>query len=208
MAEILMFRHGPTVWNAEKRMQGRSDISLSEQGMETVRKWHLPNEWMEVPWYVSPLQRAQQTAELLGQEKFEIAPLLIEMSWGKWEGQRLPELRERLGPEMEEMEALGLDLCPPDGESPRNVQERLKPFLKTIAKAEQSVVAVAHKGILRALYAAATSWDMLGKPNEKIRDNCAHLFQVSPTGEISVKTMNISLLQSTEFFPRPLNYTP
>ncbi|WP_417452296.1 histidine phosphatase family protein [Kiloniella sp.] len=207
MTDILMFRHGPTVWNAEKRMQGWSDISLSEQGIKTVRKWHLPNEWIEVPWYVSPLQRAQQTAELLGQEKFEIEPLLIEMSWGIWEGERLPELRERLGPEMEEMEALGLDLCPPDGESPRDVQKRLKPFLNRIAKSNQSIVAVAHKGILRALYADATNWDMRVKPNEKIRDNCAHLFQVSPTGEISVKTMNISLLQSTEFFPRPLQHT-
>jgi len=203
MAEILIFRHGPTIWNAEKRMQGRSDISLSEKGIETVQKWQLPDEWMAVPWYVSPLQRAQETARLLGQKKFKTDPLLIEMSWGKWEGQRLPELREKLGPEMEKMEALGLNLCPPDGESPRDVQNRLKPFLNAIAKSEKSVVAVAHKGVLRALYAAATNWDMLGKPKEKIRDNCAHLFQVSSTGMISVKTMNISLLASIDFFPSP-----
>ncbi|WP_120498244.1 histidine phosphatase family protein [Kiloniella sp. EL199] len=205
MAELLIFRHGPTIWNAEKRMQGRSDISLSEQGIETVQKWQLPDEWMEVPWYVSPLQRARQTAELLGQKKFEIVPLLIEMSWGSWEGQRLPELREKLGPEMQKMEALGLDLCPPGGESPRDVQIRLKPFLNTIAKSNKSFVAVAHKGVLRAIYAAATDWDMLGKPKEKIRDNCAHLFQISPIGEISVKAMNISLLSLTDGFPLPVN---
>ncbi|WP_085907735.1 histidine phosphatase family protein [Kiloniella majae] len=204
MAEILIFRHGPTVWNAEKRMQGKSDISLSEQGIETVQKWQLPKEWMEMPWYVSPLQRAQETAKLVGQEKFTTDPLLIEMSWGNWEGQKLPELREKLGPEMEKMEALGLDLCPPDGESPRDVQERLKPFLSRIGKSDRSVVAVAHKGVLRALYAAATNWDMRGKPKEKIRDNCAHLFQISSAGKISVKTMNISLLSSIDCFPIPV----
>ncbi|KLN60842.1 hypothetical protein WH96_10280 [Kiloniella spongiae] len=203
MSEILIFRHGPTVWNAEKRMQGRSDISLSGQGIETVKKWQLPKEWMDVSWYVSPLQRAQETAKLLGRKKFKTDPLLIEMSWGNWEGQRLPELREKLGPEMEKMEALGLDLCPPDGESPRDVQERLKPFLGRIAKSNQSIVSVSHKGVLRALYAAATNWDMRGKPKEKIRDNCAHLFQISSAGKISVKTMNISLLSSIDFFPRP-----
>ncbi|WP_082114055.1 histidine phosphatase family protein [Kiloniella litopenaei] len=204
MAELLIFRHGPTIWNAEKRIQGRSDISLSEQGIETVQKWQLPDEWMAVPWYVSPLQRAQETAKLLGQEKLETDPLLIEMSWGKWEGQRLPELRKKLGPEMEKMEALGLDLCPPGGESPRDVQNRLKPFLYKVAGSNQSAVAVAHKGVLRALYAEATNWDMLGKPKEKIRDNCAHLFQISSTGIISVKAMNISLLSSIDFFPRPI----
>ena len=34
MIELVMVRHGPTAWNAEGRMQGRSDQPLSQAGCE------------------------------------------------------------------------------------------------------------------------------------------------------------------------------
>jgi probable phosphoglycerate mutase len=55
---------------------------------------------------------------------------------------------------MTQNEAAGLDFRPPGGESPRDVQERLKPYLASLAG---PTIAVTHKGVLRALYALATA---------------------------------------------------
>ena len=36
--EIYIVRHGETVWNKEKRIQGRADIELNEYGRELAIK--------------------------------------------------------------------------------------------------------------------------------------------------------------------------
>ncbi len=189
-------------------MQGRTDISLSAAGQNQVGQWSLPKSWYVAPWYVSPLKRAQQTARIMGKDTLTTEPLLTEMSWGDWEGKRLPELRETLGPKLQAMEDQGLDLLPPDGESPRQVQDRLLPFLIKLAKQDCSAVCVAHKGIIRAIYAKATGWNMLGKPPEKLRDNSAHLFKVSRSGSLEVSQMNLSLLDNSPDFPLPNSPVP
>ncbi len=119
---------------------------------------------------------------------------LVEMSWGAWEGRRLSELREELGDAMAANEARGLDFRPPGGESPREVQARLEPWLREIAGDDDTVnIAVAHKGVIRALYALAAGWDMTGKPPEKLRDGCGHLFEIDENGRVEVTRLNVPL---------------
>lgn len=189
MSALLVIRHGPTDWNAAGLMQGRADRPLSDAGRKQVRALCLPREWARAACLSSPLSRAMETARLLGlQPKPE--PRLIEMDWGEWEGRSLKELRAELGAAMQENEARGLDFRPAGGESPRDVQERLKPLLARLAT---PTVAVTHKGVLRALYALATGWSMEAKAPDKLRNDCAHLFEVSITGAPSVKELNIPL---------------
>jgi probable phosphoglycerate mutase len=52
---------------------------------------------------------------------------------------------------------------------------------------------VTHKGVLRALYALATGWDMTRKPPDKLVDGRAHRFQVAADGTPSVFELNIAL---------------
>ena len=40
---LILIRHGPTLWNAQGRLQGRSDQPLSEAGLAEVTRWHLPD---------------------------------------------------------------------------------------------------------------------------------------------------------------------
>src|SRR3546814_19841125 len=81
-------------------------------------------------------------------------------------------------------EARGLDFRPPGGESPRDVQDRLRPLLAELADAGEDVVAVSHKGVLRALYALASGWDMRGKPAPQMADACP---QASPLDARAVR---------------------
>ena len=93
MNVIGLLRHGPTVWNREKRIQGMTDTPL-DPGFD-------PRSWRETltahgPWdyaATSPLQRARETARLLFPEcTSEIVPGLREQDWGAWTGRTVAGL--------------------------------------------------------------------------------------------------------------------
>jgi len=190
MTRLAMLRHGPTAWTAEQRIQGHSDVPLSPAGRAEVGGWRLPPEVQSYRVLVSPLSRARETAELLGLADATVEPALAERCWGDWEGMRLPELRDRYGTDMVAWEALGLDFRPPNGESPRDLQQRLEPLLARIAAARRDTLAVCHRGVLRAVYAPATGWDMRTDPPDKLRDGCLQSFELDAEGRPEVVQLN------------------
>ncbi len=193
MTQIAILRHGPTDWNDEGRLQGRSDRFLSDEGRLEIASWRLPDDVKTWRVISSPLSRARKTAILLTGPELDIDPRLIEMDFGEWEGERLEELRARLGDEMRENEARGLDFTPPGGESPRMVMERLKPLLAEVAEAGEPRLIVAHKAVIRALYAMATGWDMTKDAPVKLKNACLHRFDLATDGTPSVDTLNYPL---------------
>ena len=194
MTLIALIRHGPTEWNETGVVQGRSDVPLSETGRAKVARWQQPMEITGFEWVSSPLRRAVETAEILSGATPPTDDRLVEMDWSEWEGMTLPDLRARLGNLMEAWEADGLDFRAPGGESPREVQARLRPFLAERATAGRETVVVCHKGVIRALYALAVSWDMTDKAPDKLRDDCAHLFQLTPEGAPIPHRLNLPLV--------------
>ena len=178
MTLLALVRHMPTEWNAAGRLQGREDLPLL---METAPEWRVPAELNGFLWLSSPLRRAVDTAHRLGIEPV-IEPRLAEMGWGAWEGQTLAGLRARLGTEMAMAEAAGLDLRPPGGESPREVQARIMPLLAGIARSGKPTAAITHKGVIRAVLSLATGWDMRCKPPHRLSWSAAHLFRLDAAG--------------------------
>ncbi len=179
-------------------MQGRRDLPLSPRGRAEVGTWRLPADIAnaasdDVQWLASPLRRATETAEILHGAAPQDEPALIEMDWGAWEGYTLDELRRRYGAEFARNEATGLDFQPPGGERPRDVRERVVSWFAEIAPRRQSLVAVTHKGVLRAVLAAATGWDMTSKPPIRLRDGALHRFAVDARGRVSVVECNVAL---------------
>lgn len=194
MSRLLLIRHGATAWNEAGRIQGRSDPPLSPAGRADVERWRLPPEAGGARWICSPLARARDTAEILHGAPVEDEPLLIETDWGAWEGCTLAALRDELGPEMADNEARGLDFRPPGGESPRDVQQRVRPLLAKLAQeTDGTVVAVTHKGVIRAVYALASGWDMRAKPPVKLRNDCAQGFTLAADGQPVIDTLNLPL---------------
>jgi probable phosphoglycerate mutase len=68
MSLLALIRHGATDWNAERRLQGRADRPLSAAGREAVRLWRVPSLLDAAAWVTSPLERARETAALLGRQ--------------------------------------------------------------------------------------------------------------------------------------------
>ncbi len=69
MISLALIRHGPTVWNEQKRLQGQTDIPLSPDGRKRVEGRRVPDEFSDFNWFASPLSRAQQNAELLVRDR-------------------------------------------------------------------------------------------------------------------------------------------
>src|SRR5262245_59930765 len=125
MSLLAMIRHVATDWNAERRLQGRTNRPLSARGKAQVRRWHVPALLQDACWSTSPLARAKETAALLGHPDSNIQPALIEMNWGDWEGRTREELIAEFGSELLDRNPLGRDFHPANGESPRQVRARL-----------------------------------------------------------------------------------
>lgn len=183
--KLLLVRHGLTEWNVEKRIQGRTDIPLSQAGIEQVRRRRLSADLRELTWYASPLRRAIQTASLMGIEQPIIETALTEMYWGDWEGEVLKPLRKRLGDTMRDNEARGLDFRPPHGESLRQVQHRIQAWLEQVALKGEDCAAVVHQGIIRCVYAMSSGWDMRGEIPVCFDWEQGYLFEFSDSGKLA-----------------------
>jgi broad specificity phosphatase PhoE len=187
MTRLLLIRHGLTAWNESGRIQGRADLGLSARGRAEIAAWRLPAAWADARWLTSPLRRAKETAALLTDHPVVVESRLIEMDWGAWEGRRAADLRAEAPDDVAGNEARGLDLRPPAGESPREVCERLQTLCADLAIDAAPVVAVCHKGVIRAALALATGWDMRTAPPLRLRRDQALALVCEPGGRLRLE---------------------
>ncbi len=101
MTTIILARHGETEWNAEEIFRGRIDVELNETG---IREAELLAKYLSdmtiTAVYSSPLKRALQTAEMIARHhdvKVEVAPQLIDLDYGEWQGLSHETVRDRYG---------------------------------------------------------------------------------------------------------------
>ncbi len=202
MTAIALLRHGPTQWNADGRLQGRRDTELSDSGRATVAAWRLPDAWARAAIISSPLRRCLDTIDILRTTHPDLGPQtmdrrFIEMDWGTWEGRTLGDLRREQGAAMVRNEARGLDFRPDGGESPRDVQARLLPALAELAQQPDDRLIVAHRGIIRAIYALATDWQMRTDPSDKLSRQALQMFTLGDDGRPRVAKLNVRLSAQT-----------
>lgn len=194
MTKLALIRHGPTAYTETRRIQGRADVPLSEAGRALVGSYTIPADLHGFRWLTSPLTRARETAEMIVGEDVTTDPRLMEMDWGAWEGRSLSELRTELGAAMRENEDRGWDFSPQDGETPREVFDRLRGWLRELSEEAVDTAAVTHKGVIRVITATALAWNMLGPPPLKLDWTCAHLFDIDANGEPRLLSPNIPLI--------------
>jgi broad specificity phosphatase PhoE len=195
---LAVLRHGETPWSRDKRVQGHTDIGLTDAGAAALAACGLPSVCQGMRVATSPLARCTETAARLRLQAPQVEPRLIEMSWGRWEGHRLADLRAELGAAMAENEARGWDFMAPEGESPRAVWQRVHPWLVELAARREPTLAITHRGVIRVIFAQACGWDMLGKPPAKLDWSAVHLFSLDAQGRPAVRQLNLPLLAHAE----------
>lgn len=156
--KFIIVRHGQTLWNAEKRFQGKTDTKLSKKGIKQAKMLakKLSGKNIDVI-YTSSLKRTVATAKemLKFHKKAKIikAKELDELLWGIWEGIKLSEVK-KIYPELyKKRENDRFNFKIPKGESLRMLQSRVKKFLHRIMpkSKHKSVLIVSHLNVSRVL---------------------------------------------------------
>lgn len=157
MRELFLIRHGLTLWNQAGRVQGQSDIPLSEAGELQARALgvRLAGVLQDVSPHASPhicsspLSRAAVTAALAfpGHSVTEDARLK-ELDFGDFEGQTLAE---RLAlPAWHSWSADSFATPAPGGESYRDLRLRAVAWLQSLPDVPV-IFAVTHSGTIQML---------------------------------------------------------
>ena len=158
---LLLARHGESIWNAERRFQGHTDIPLSARGRAQAEALGVALRGYRVAAaYVSPFRRAVETAEValegMGVPLVTLTELR-ELSLGEWEGCTVDEVRAREGDPYRAWLLAPHDCPPPGGEPLDAVSARVRGAIDRIAAAHpngEDVLVVAHGGVI-SVYACA-----------------------------------------------------
>lgn len=161
MTQLILIRHGETLWNRQGRMQGQQDSPLTEFGEQQARR--LGRRLAGIAFdtlYSSDLGRAHQTAcrvaEVTG-HAITVDERLRERHFGVFEGLTSDELQARYAAEYERFKSRDADYVVPGGESAQQFRARTIECLREIAErhAGGTVAVVTHGLVLDTAYRAA-----------------------------------------------------
>lgn len=145
--ELYIVRHGTTVWNEQKRTQGRVNNRLSAKGKQESQE--LAEELMHKSIdyiFCSPLMRAVQTANIINQyhkQKIVKDKRLTDIDQGVFSGRYFLQLStEELEAKRSRSKAYGM-------ESLREMYLRVKDFFEYLLKnfSTKTVLVVTHSGV-------------------------------------------------------------
>jgi broad specificity phosphatase PhoE len=170
---IVLWRHGQTAWNLERRFQGTTDIELTEAGLEQARRSaRLLAALRPDAIIASDLKRAVDTAaELAAITGLEVTRYesLRETYAGVWQGLTHEEIVERHGEEYAAWKR-GEPVRRGGGELETEVADRAAPVVERNAEKLPDggvLVVVSHGGTIRTtigrlLGLEPSSWESLG----------------------------------------------
>ena len=163
MGVLILIRHGQSVWNAENRFTGWTDVELSESGVaEAERAGDLLSEIRFGVVHTSGLIRAQKTAEIImsrnnvsGKIPVMKDQRLNERHYGDLQGLNKAETAEKHGAEQVHIWRRSFDVPPPGGESLKMNAERTIPYFEEEIvpdlKDGKNVLVSAHGNSLRSI---------------------------------------------------------
>jgi 2,3-bisphosphoglycerate-dependent phosphoglycerate mutase len=162
MAQLVIFRHGQSVWNLENKFTGWVDVALTEKGIEEAKQAGIKIKGYHFDFaYASDLQRAQNTLKIALETSGHspITPIynkaLNERMYGDLQGLDKTETAKKFGEDQVKIWRRSYDIAPPNGESLKDTAARVIPYFESeiIPKLKEgkNVVIAAHGNSLRAL---------------------------------------------------------
>jgi probable phosphoglycerate mutase len=204
MTEVLLIRHGETLWNQQGRMQGQNDSPLTPLGMQQARQ--LAKRMKTVAFsalYSSDLGRAHQTARCIADATGHdvIADEgLRERHFGIFEGLTNNEIKAK-HPELYELFAKRLpDFVMPGGESAAQFGKRCVSALERIVERHggKTVVVVSHGLVLDAVYRRAVNMPIETPRGFPLLNCSVNTFRYDGNGWTAVAVCDVSHLSDDD----------
>ena len=174
MAKLLLVRHGETDHNSSQRYWGRTDVGLGPVGLRQAEQLRdrLAVEKIDLI-YSSTMQRARATAQTLA--SLHNLPVITrtelrEIDFGKIEGLNFSEVQIQF-PEIAQMWINhNSDLVYPGGEGLAQLEQRISEFRSRLNNhtEDQTILIVAHSGVLRSLICQLLGMDMKSHWNIRV----------------------------------------
>ena len=163
LARLILIRHGQSVWNAENRFTGWTDVDLSEKGVKEAEEAgdELRDQVIDVI-HTSDLIRAKRTAEIVIRANVSSKEVVTKSDWrlnernyGALQGLNKAETAEKHGAEQVHIWRRSFDVPPPEGESLEMTAERTIPYfteeILTDLESGKNVLVSAHGNSLRSI---------------------------------------------------------
>ena len=170
MNKLILLRHGQSQWNLENRFTGWTNVPLTKKGeIEAKKAGELLKKNKIYIDYVfsSVLERANKTAEIALKEAdlnnlWDKGKLIMiknenlnERDYGDLVGLNKQETAEKFGKEQVHIWRRSYETPPPNGESLKDVVDRVSPYFKNNIKPfleqNKNIIVVAHGNSLRAM---------------------------------------------------------
>lgn len=146
---IYLVRHGETDWNAEKKIQGHTDIALNQNGRKQAKELANTIAHLKIDKIISSdLLRARETAEIVNEEinkRVSFDTRIKEVGFGLLEGIKI----ENITPKLWDTYNLNPEVI--EAESKEHVFERVKEFFDELQFSKDNILIVTHGGILRMI---------------------------------------------------------
>ena len=159
---LIAIRHGETEWNVGTRLQGQMDVPLNARGQQQARRvgQALQHDAPQVL-VSSDLSRARQTAEAVAAATglpLQLDAGLRERHFGIWQGHTYQEVEAGWPEQSARWRRREPDFGPEGGETLQQFFDRVVASATRLARAHagQTLVLVAHGGVLDCLYRAAS----------------------------------------------------
>jgi len=184
--KIYLVRHGETDCNVAKLYYGWTDCELNETGKKQA--FDIAGFFSTISYdrvICSDLKRARQTAEILNETQkkdLKSNPSLRELHFGLWEGKTYEEIKEEYPIEVKGWHKDWVSFQMPQGESFHQFYIRTTQGFQKIlddAKEEETLVLVAHNGVLSILLCYLTGAGEYGFWRFVSRQNAYSLVSVT-----------------------------
>lgn len=188
VTRLIAVRHGETAWNRESRIQGHTDIALNDVGLWQADRVGaaLAQEGLEAI-YSSDLQRARLTAQSIGRSagvSVQLEEGLRERHFGELEGLTHDEIHTRWPEQARRWKQRDPAYGPVGGETLTEFYQRCVGQLTRLAQRHlgQTIVIVAHGGVLDCFYRAANGIELTAPRSWTIGNATINRLLYSPDG--------------------------
>ena len=136
MSTLVLVRHGQSIWNAQNRFTGWTDVELSEKGIDEAEE--AGRQLSQINFgvvHTSDLIRAQRTAQIIMELNEASDGTITKNDWrlnerhyGSLQGLNKEETAQKYGADLVHSWRRSFDVPPPEGESLEMTAERTIPY--------------------------------------------------------------------------------